>query len=578
MKHLKKTLCAILALLMLAGCSPKTPTTTVPTSGTSRPQQTTTQKTPEEPEAPKPGLYELVRYVTGDELRPISAACSEDEAVLLLMDGNDANGGLYIQLLDLEKGEAAQPVRLEQSGSDGYLIGMRDDGGIVRYDPYAANAALYDRQGKYAGEIENPFAAKDDPRFEHELADNRFAFRDDVAVYRSYEGNGYLFSAYAFADDPDALYMADGGYDAICDTAGRTVLEVSYLRGNAGLGYRVLELSQESERGVLTVENDAVGDARDNTYFNALDAFLCGAGVLLRFEKTYYEPGVEYGEDGPEPYREERICLWRLDEDEARGVSVRRVTAPALEQENAAIAERIERLYGICVLLDTAPEGDRPPVMQGDDPNDPAMQSLVTGITPLSTNVLMRQLEGFLEKLPDGFVREMQTDFPGGADAGYQGFDIYVVREIPGGSSAYASGWETRLKIVLATDEFYPSVLPHEFMHLIERRVYAYFDSVGESFWNGWMALNPEGFNYYADDNPYTLVGDCFVSSYAMTNSTEDMAETFMSVFVANVPLSECYWYKDAPRVQAKVAFLLDAIRRSYPSVRAVDKAYWEGK
>ena len=63
----------------------------------------------------------------------------------------------------------------------------------------------------------------------------------------------------------------------------------------------------ESERGVLTVENDAVGDARDNTYFNALDAFLCGAGVLLRFEKTYYEPGVDYGEDGPEPYREERI-------------------------------------------------------------------------------------------------------------------------------------------------------------------------------------------------------------------------------------------------------------------------------
>lgn len=134
-----------------------------------------------------------------------------------------------------------------------------------------------------------------------------------------------------------------------------------------------------------------------------------------------------------------------------------------------------------------------------------------------------------------------------------------------------------RLKIVLATDELTSTTLPHEFMHLIERRLYAYYDSVGESFWDGWVSRNPEDFNYF-DEEDRQQYSDYFVSQYAMTNSTEDIAETFMFLFTAGEPLEENDWYRDAPHIQAKVAFLKEAIRRSFPSVQAVDKACWESK
>ena len=129
-----------------------------------------------------------------------------------------------------------------------------------------------------------------------------------------------------------------------------------------------------------------------------------------------------------------------------------------------------------------------------------------------------------------------------------------------------------------ATDEFSASTVPHEFMHLIERRIFAWYESVGESFWDAWDALNPEGFDYYDGEDKWELVGDWFVSSYAMTDSMEDRAETFMEVFTAQTPLEECFWYQEGSHVPAKVAFLREAIRRSYPSVQAVEQAYWESK
>ena len=221
-------------------------------------------------------------------------------------------------------------------------------------------------------------------------------------------------------------------------------------------------------------------------------------------------------------------------------------------------------------------------MLNGDDPEAYQDATLITGIEALPTYELLLHMERFLSLLPEGFVHEMQTDYPPIRDEygleGFEGFDIYVIKEIPGSSNAYANGWAERLKIVLATDEFAPSTLPHEFMHLIARRVSAYYDSLGESFWEGWVALNPEGFNYFEEKDGQALVNDYFVSYYAMTNSDEDEADTFMYMFTAQQPFEECWWYKDAPHIQAKVAYLIEAIRSSFPSVQSVERAYWEGK
>ena len=583
---MKKLICVFLAVLLLAGCSvrPQPEESALPTD-TDVPYAAPTAERPTEPEAPEPGLYELCSYTEANGYRPLTVAARGSEAAVLLnrWPADPDQTTCYLQLLNLDTGEASEILPLEGSeDDDAYRITLEADGTLVFYHPYQDTAAHYDRQGNLLGRVENPCPAPENPQFPHELANTRFTFQDTLAWYHSYAEERYLFTAYAFADEPEALYLVEGGYDSVRCAEGKRLLESAYLHNNGGLSYRVLDLEAGVELDRLTIENDAVGEARENTFFNEGDAVICEAGAVLRVERTYYEPGVEYGEDGPEPEWTDRIYFWRLDDAAAGSLDLRRVTEEELRAENEALAASIGERWELNVLLDVAPEGDRPPMLNGDDPEAYQDATLITGIEALPTYELLLQMERFLSLLPEGFVHEMQTDYPPIRDEngleGFEGFDIYVIKEIPGSSSAYANGWAERLKIVLATDEFTPSTLPHEFMHLIARRVYACYDARGESFWEGWVALNPEGFDYYDEKDEQALVNDYFVSYYAMTNSDEDEADTFMYMFTAQQPFAECWWYKDAPHIQAKVAYLMEAIRGSFPSVQSVERAYWEGK
>lgn len=585
MVNIKKLLCLLAALLLLAGCStaPQPVETEQASTAPDETLSSSTTATEPEPEPPGPGLYELCSYTAAGGYRPTTMVAQGNEAVVLLWSiaSEQERQSVYMQVLDLDAGSAGPICLLEGAEElDAYLLSIEDDGSLVYYNPYSETAAHYDRQGKLLGQIENPYQAVDDWQFPHALTNQRFSFQKSAAWYHSYAEGSYLWSAYALADEPEALYLLDGGYDYVCDAKGKRLLEASHLPGNGGLRYRILDLDGGQELDRVSIENDAVGADRESTFLNEGEALLCDAGAVMHIARDRFEPGEEYGEGGPEPDWEERIYLWRLDDAAAQRVELRRVTEDTLRAENDEIVARVGERYEINVLLDVAPEGDRPPLMENDYPEEYKDATLITGIDAFSAYDLLRHLERFLELLPEGFTHEMQTDYPPqrteASLAGFDGFDIYIIKEIPGGAGAYANGWEERMKIVLATDEFSASTLPHEFMHLIDRRVAAYYDSIGESFWDAWTALTPADFDYFAEKKEYALVNDSFVSYYAMTNPEEDKAETFMYMFTAQESLEELYWYKDAPCVQAKVAFLTEAIRSSFPSVQAVEKAYWE--
>ncbi len=586
---MKKLCCVLLCLLLLSGCSH----TQIPEAEPA-PTEIVTQ-IPSESEAPapsvrEPGLYPLAVCTDESHDQISSYAVSGDEVVLLLMhwDPEDDDAFLQVfQFIDLSTGElkARVPVEACENG-ELYQISFTEDGSLLLSNPYLETAAVFDRSGELLRTIENPLPAKDPPQFDHLLTNNWFTYQDDFAFYHLYgDDAGYLYSAYAFPEEPEALYLVDGGFDTVSHAIGHRLLETNYLPDGKGLCYRVLDLDAGAVLHTQSFEIDALDENAACTFLNAVDAMLLPDGALLhqiseQYEAALWEAGL-YGEDGEyPPERQETLYLWRFSEEQPSPVSVRRVTADDLAAENEAIAARIGALYDIHVLLDTAPEGDVAPLMEGDDFEALADAPLITGIEPLKTYDLLIQLERFLQKLPEGFTREMQTDFPEPVDEfgqeGFEGFDIYVVREIPGLSSAYANGWEQRMRIVLATDEFSSSILPHEFMHLIERRIHAWYEANGESFWELWDACNPEGFGYCVGPDDTDTPDDWFVSRYAMTDSMEDRADTFEYLFNAAEPLEDCWWYKDLPHVQAKVALLQEAIRNAYPSVQAVDRAYWE--
>ena len=181
-----------------------------------------------------------------------------------------------------------------------------------------------------------------------------------------------------------------------------------------------------------------------------------------------------------------------------------------------------------------------------------------------------------LDKLPAGFLRELYSGMPD-SDTDRDSLHVYLVRNIPGDASAFANAWMEPMMVCFATEEYLPSQLPHEFMHLIDYRLNQYNARVGRDLENEWSRLSPWwAYDSWLTDKQQQEVEGYFVSLYARTNSTEDRAETFQALFDSEEPVSEQWWYAEHPGVQAKAAYLVKAIRAAFPSVQAVEAACWE--
>ena len=506
-----------------------------------------------------------------------SMAVSPQEAVILLTDitgSETAEPTQYFQFIDLEQHCLTDcvPIEVTENG-ELYQIAFGQDGSLLLSNAYRETAARYDRTGKLLETIPN--RTEPQPEIDHKLTDDWFTVMDPgFAYYHCYEGNGYLFSAYAFEDDPEALYLLDGGYDAAADADGHRILESDYLPDGAGLQYRVLDLDAGVCEDTVMIANEAEPELADDTYLNADEAQLCGDRALLKVTWTQYDPeraeNGEYGE-GEEisPAMQVRIYEWQFRTDDPAPVDVQRVTEEELYQKNADLINEITEEYPLNLLIGSEPDGETPEIPTDYDGKQVSEACREAELKPLRTYELLLQLRSFLEKLPAGFLSEMQSDFPGEEEeSGFSGLDIYLIREIPGDTSAYANTLGQRMAICFAVDEFSATLLPHEFMHLIEYRIHAWYEAKGESFWERWSALNPP--------ETETVPEDWYVSFYAATNDQEDRAETFAQLFMEQRPLEESDWYQAHPPIQEKVRLLTEAIRNAYPSVENADSVIWE--
>lgn len=580
----RTTLIFLTMALLLSACSVPSPAEPWTAARTEPRPQTTTAAASAPGENTEPASEEpasaLRLLAVLDESSPgaySSMALTEQEAVILLTayPAGEASAPIqYFQFVDLQQGRLTDcvPIELSENGELNQ-IAFAADGSLLLSNAYRETAARYDCGGRLLETLPNPTEPR--PELAHRLANDCFTvLNSGFGYYHCYEGNGYLYSAYAFADDPEALYLLDGGYDAVADARGHRILEADYLQNGAGLQYRVLDLDAGVREDTLTIPNDAPPELAAYTYLNAEEALLCGSRALLKVTWTQYDPerfengAYGEGEDIP-PARQIRIYDWQLRSDSAAPIELRRVTEAELHQTNAQLIRGITEEYPLSLWIGSEPDSEASGQPEAYDGASLSAACRRAELTPLRTYELLLQLRSFLEKLPAGLLLEMQRDFPGaGEGSGYSGFDIFLVREIPGDSTAYANSEGQRMSVCFAVDEFSASVLPHEFMHLMECRIQAWYEARGESFRALWAGLNPS--------EPGAPTEDWFVSFYAATNDREDRAETFARLFLEPGPLEEADWYKAHPHVQEKVRLLIEAIRNAYPSVQSAKDVYWE--
>ncbi len=246
-----------------------------------------------------------------------------------------------------------------------------------------------------------------------------------------------------------------------------------------------------------------------------------------------------------------------------------------LREENRQMAEEIGEKYGLEIHLDEAPEGFDPAENIVIDGEEPMIGELSLGVEEYDNYSFLSGLEAFFERLPEGMVKELYQNLPNGDELAP--LKVYLVEEIHGEAAAFANRYE--MYACFASTEYTYDQFPHEFMHLLDARIFAAYDVENGTlggFYEFWDTLNSPDFGYKYWEDEYEFDPEYFVSSYAMKQAEEDRAEIFMYLFQSAYQKEPPAWYSEHAPLAHKTDVLLDWIRKAFPSVAKTGKAYWE--
>lgn len=446
---------------------------------------------------------------------------------------------------------------------DGYCgMNVNDDGSLYVYDDFAKKATHFDSAFRYVSDekyqpIDIYSEAKKNP-----VVDDTFNIRDFGAIYSVRNNPGVSYDIMTFNDDYSSVYLSGINYEECLSNYGKIIFGCNYIDGNnlkigvydynSNVCINTTTIQCESSNLYLSVSpiNAAIGE--NYAFVNAMYYY----GEEDRIENHCY-----YWEYGIAPENTE-LEIEKYDED-------------GLRELNNTISKEITDDYGIDINIDESPDDSVVPLLVDETAQENIEQGTELGAQPVKTYNILIQLQDFLSRFPTDFVKEMFSDFVQDYNK-HTGLDIYIVKEIYGNTAAFANGWEERMIITFATDEFLYSHLPHEFMHIIDMRIFDYYESIDKSFWEEWEKYNPKDFCYGTNDVLEDDLLPYFVTAYSLTSQQEERADMFDLLFCDQYVKDTPPWLAEYPHIQDKVNYLCKAIREAYPSLKNADTQPWE--
>ena len=492
----------------------------------------------------------LLKELSGQKLSTnayIASDLSNGELFTVTYDYEKDNDKYVVTVYDAE---TAEPVKsMEKTITLDVITGCEvlSDGTYAVYDEYKGESRLYNSDLSFKGKgtcEKKPFDYDAKAR-ENSLVSWRFLSEDGYARC-SFE-NSFAEPTYAMAfyDETSCIYFTDDAeVNSYYGSYGKKLLASVKSNNKFKVCAGVYDYAAKTSVKVETPEFKGYTS----------NMLICGD-----IDETYAFFVVE--SDTGE-YCRNTPYIWKYSEEtEKTSFTSTKITAKTLKTYNNNYISELKKTYGINILVDKLP-GTYPTYW--DEEKQEEYGGVVKGANVFDTYLILKDLVGYLSYFPKNFTKEMA--YFGGKR---HDFDIYIDKEIKGAAAAFANRYDGFL-ICFATDEYCSDFIPHEFLHLIDARIDSYLEAKGKNYESEWDKLNPKGFFYYAeqDYNP-----KYFATSYAMSDSREDRADTFQYLFEAYSSSTAPYSYN---AVKRKSIFLSQLIREAYPSVQSVDFATWE--
>ena len=283
---------------------------------------------------------------------------------------------------------------------------------------------------------------------------------------------------------------------------------------------------------------------------------------------------------------EQSLYLWPASENSGQAdAGVESITLEGFARETTELAREIGTAHGLNVYIRSEGASFVDPIYQGEPQRN-----------ELRLRASLDDLKRFLDILPPGMTREALV-FP------YTSIGVYLsgaIHQVHSGGIQSPAGFvssfrnERYLTVNTQDSQVYQN-LAHEFMHVLEDRLWLVSNENGTALLNSWDRLGPEedesrGFVYtYISEDGYTFYDDTwtaaaysgqgsmdqvwFVDAYGRTYPMEDRARVFEHLFLPSDHWLQPFQY---PNLMLKARALSALIREAFPSVQAVETAFWE--
>lgn len=529
---MKKLWIICLALLLLCGCGKENPPET------------------EVPETTEPEIlgFREVESIDGESVSIISRCAAGHDLVLLTVDEGESCA-MNLWRIDPDRGEVVQKQDIGELPQD---MGISDmeyrDGKILVVDEFDGYAMAYDEDFTYEGTV--PWQAEERPDWEANspFVCLGFSAWGDVARFYENMDRGLRTDCRVFPDDPELLYMCREGMEDLLAGAGKITMECVYEDSCIPVAVYDYDTCQKLNKTVIP--------EKPGYYSSVCNGYIWEHYAYL--EQYFYNDRGDSA--GPS------LLIWDFSaggEPEPADVEV--VTPEGLRDWITYLSMELKEHYDIDVHVDQSAMEE----IEGGLVDDTA-DILGAGLFP--TYHILNQFTHFLSLFPEGLLPEIYEEYPDS-----EGMDLYIVKEIEGDTAAYANIWGDKPLITFAADEFFWDHMPHEFTHIMDNRIFNYYDRQGGNYWEDWEKFNPEDFYYgTADAEWYGENERYFISSYAMTSQMEDRADLFAALLRDSAEREPACWYADNPPIQAKIRELCRVWREVYPSLGAAGSLPWE--
>lgn len=458
--------------------------------------------------------------------------------------------------LSVEKTDITDNMELNNFTS----MDVSDDGSVTIYDKNAKKKISFDSSFNYLGcddcEIEDAEAKAK----ENTVVDDEYEIYGCGARYSVRNNPGVSYDIMTFNDDNASVSIADVNFETYLSNYNKLIFGCSYINGND------IQLGVFDYENNVCINKTVIECDNSNLYLSVTPVNGTVSDKYAFVNAMFY-----YGEAQE---IENNCYFWEYSNSpENTSFNVEKYSIDKLDEINNDISGEISKNYGIDVHINTAPDEKLVPHTEKTGNIDDIDVPIQLGAKPIRVYNILVQLSDFLGRFPDGFIKEIYSGY---YDAKYTGIDIYIVRQIQGDLTSFTNKGDNRLIVTFSTNDFNNALLPHEFMHLIDEKIYDYCKHNNEDYEKEWEALNPEGFKYQSRNTLDERYTPYFATAASLTSQSEERAELFNLLFSDQYQNEKPHWLATYSHIQQKVDFLCSQIRKAYPSLSGAKTQPWE--